>query len=469
MVTYRAHVGFLADCNPALIERNAAEFARMRDLLVSIESAVTCAKDGTIWESEHRERYDTRLADVGALTTGLSDGFGLARTALLRYADAVTQAKQHLRAGLHAEARLDKLVSSVATAFTRTAQQAEPMRRWEDIRDTTGFLDWVAEWGIDAEAIRDDANRAYAHADEAFSRARSVEATARQGCLAELKAAYETLPDFHGGDFHGGDFHGATDVVAQLIPLQTEATQARTDPNTHLPGSGRTTDTFFPGAGNIPVSPALNHLRTLLATLPVGVSSWHHEIVGDWSDEGRRGWITNNKQLIAAAATESGLPPDLIAAVAWKEVCGKPYILDDAAEGFRQAAESPWNPLTPEYLPEPLRGDPDEASYGPMAVQIRRGAEALGYDPGALTEPQRDEIRTALKDPAQNLFIASKHLADLKAESDFADLPAEQLAPQHYHELAARYNGGSNWQGDQAQDYGDDVIAHLGQAREALR
>ncbi|MGH3924697.1 MAG: hypothetical protein ACRDTT_17860 [Pseudonocardiaceae bacterium] len=55
--------------------RNAAEFARVRDLLVSVEPSVAKAKDGTVWESVSRERYDARLADVRNLVTGLSEGF----------------------------------------------------------------------------------------------------------------------------------------------------------------------------------------------------------------------------------------------------------------------------------------------------------------------------------------------------------------------------------------------------------
>jgi len=77
-----------------------------------------------------------------------------------------------------------------------------------------------------------------------------------------------------------------------------------------------------------------------------------------------------------------------------------------------------------------------------MAVQIRRAAEVLGYDPANLSDSQRAEIVSALKDPAQNMFITAKYLESLKAESDFADVPADQLALYQYEELAARYNGG---------------------------
>lgn len=430
----------------------------MRDLLDSVEPSVTRAKESTVWESVHREQYDARLADVRGLVTNLSGGFGTAGTALLRYADEVERAKRHLETGLAAEQKLDDLVSSVADAVTRTAQLAEPMRKWEDIRSTTGVLDVLAELGMDVDEIRDEATRAYEQADEAFSRAQSIEKDAREECLAKLKAAYETLPDFR-----GGDFKDAADVIGHITPLLDESAQARDDPHARLPGSGEKGD--FPGAGNAAVSPALQHIRNLLESLPEGEGYWLRDAVPG----GNEVWISDNKELINAAAAETGLPPDLIAGIAWKEVGEKPYFTDDVTEGVRRLAERDWFPIAPENLPGPFGGDKDETSYGPMAVQIRRGAEVLGYDPDNLSEQQRDEIRSALKDPAQNLFIASEYLANLKAESEFANVPADQMTPTQYRELAARYNGGPNWQGDHAQDYGRDFQEHLDEARKALR
>ena len=75
------------------------------------------------------------------------------------------------------------------------------MRKWEDIRLTTGVLDRIAELGMDVDKIRDEATHAYEQAEGAFSRALSTEKSAREECLAKLKAAYETLPDFRVGDF----------------------------------------------------------------------------------------------------------------------------------------------------------------------------------------------------------------------------------------------------------------------------
>ncbi|MGW3726862.1 hypothetical protein [Streptomyces sp. NPDC000851] len=103
------------------------------------------------------------------------------------------------------------------------------------------------------------------------------------------------------------------------------------------------------------------------------------------------------------------------------------------------------------------------------AAAVRRGAEVLGYDPDHLTDQQRGTVEEALQDPAQNIFIASEYLAQLKAESEFADVPAEEMTPAQYQELAARYNGGPYWQTDDAQAYGRGFTNNLDDARNALR
>jgi hypothetical protein len=152
----------------------------------------------------------------------------------------------------------------------------------------------------------------------------------------------------------------------------------------------------------------------------------------------------------------------MLAGIAYKEVGGKPMSLDDTTDWARRNLPS-W------ALPGPLAGNPNNTSYGPMAVQVRRAAESLGYDPEKLSEEQRNEIVASLKNPKENIFIAAQHISDLKKSSSFALTDPAAMTAQQGEELAARYNGGPNWQGSQAQDYAQDYAAHRDKAAEALR
>lgn len=93
----------------------------------------------------------------------------------------------------------------------------------------------------------------------------------------------------------------------------------------------------------------------------------------------------------------------------------------------------------------------------------------LGYDPDNLTDLQRSVVEESLQDPGHNIFIASGYLAQLKAESEFADVPPQEMTSAQYQELAARYNGGPYWESGKAQTYGHNFDRDLDNAREALR
>jgi hypothetical protein len=345
------------------------------------------------------------------------------------------------------------------TAITREAQEAEPMRQWEDMRDTTGVMDFFAELTMDVDDIRDDANRLHDAAGGDSHLAKITEHEAREICVHELKQAYDLLPDFRMG------FIQRVDVVSAIAELRREAAEASTNPLTRLPGSVPKQD-YSLLAGDDIVSPTLRDIRLQIANLPGAQDSY-------WSPpstaQDRADWIAANKEIIKAAARNSGLPPDMVAGIAWQEVGGQPGILDDMTDTIREQADSPLSPSAPESLPWRLGGDPDNTSMGPIAIQVRRGAEVLGYDPEHLTDQQRGTVETALQDPAQNIFIASEYLAQLKAEREFADVPAEEMTPAQYQELAARYNGGPYWETDDAQDYGRGFANNLNEARNALR
>lgn len=457
-MTYHEDVAYLDKCSPEQVDRNADEFKRVRDLLGEVEPASRQATR-TQWVGEARNQYDARLREARSLVTEMQEAFDTARGALRHYADELATAKRHYAHGKEVEAKLSDLIGTKGTAVTRTAQEAEPMRRWEDMRATTGVLDFVAEIGMDVDDIKDRANSLHDSTSEAFGRARRTEKEARALCLSRLKRAYEQLPEFFLGRTERADF------FRDLPDLLREAREARKVPLTHLPGSGPKRDSTS-AAGDRQISPALAAIRRELEGLPGAKDSY-------WSPPSnaaeRSEWITANKDVIKAAARRSGLPPDMVAGIAWQEIGGQPGILDDITDTTRQSFDSPLSPLAPENLPSRLGGDPDETSFGPIAIQVRRGAEVLGYDPDHLTEAQRNTVEDALQDPAQNICIASEYLAQLKAESEFADVPAEEMTPAQYQELAARYNGGPYWRSDDAQAYGRGFRNNLDEAGEALK
>ncbi|MCL7381306.1 hypothetical protein [Streptomyces sp. 35G-GA-8] len=460
-LSYRKDVEFLEGCNPALVERNADEFQRVRDMLVEVDEPAERAEKRTHWHSEGSRHYEARVAEARKLLTNMAEGYGKAGSTLRSYAYALETAKSHYSNGKANEQALADLISTKGTAITRKAQEAEPMRQWEDMRATTGVLDFFAELTMDVDDIKEEANRLHDAAGGDFYLAKTVEKEARDICVHGMKEAYDLLPEFRMGIVE------RVDVFSAIAAMRSEAQEARGNPLTHLPGTAPKQG-YAAQVGDGPVSPALRDIRMQVANLPAARD-------GYWdppsSDQERREWINANKEIIQAAARNSGLPADMVAGIAWQEIGGQPGFLDDITDTIREQADAPWgmSPVSPENLPWRLGGAPDETSFGPIAIQVRRGAEVLGYDPDNLTEHQRSVVEESLQDPGQNIFIASEYLAQLKAESEFANVPPEEMSPAQYQELAARYNGGPYWEGSDAQAYGRGFNNDLNNAREALR
>ncbi|GAA4856368.1 hypothetical protein GCM10023222_03220 [Saccharopolyspora cebuensis] len=457
-MAYYADVEFLSEVVPPMVERNADEFKRIHDLLESIKPSVRRAKEDTEWDGAGRDQYDARLGDVSGLVEALSAGFATARQALAGYAPELAKAKRLVEEGQATEQKLAAEIGKVAQAISRTAQEAEPMRQWEDIRATTGVFDWIAELGMDVDSIRDNAERFYEQTKGKFEEARTTEDFARKTCLTALKEAYGQLPDFR------ANAKDAAAIIEGVGDIAAEAEQARGDENVALPGSGPKTDVepFDPNAAQ---SPTLKRFQEIAAGMPEMENTPY---ISNFDD--RAGWISDNKEAIRTAAEEAGLPPELVAGIAWQEVGGKGRIWDDVVQGIRDAADSGGSPIAPENLPGRAGGEPDEVSYGALSIQVRRAAEVLGYDPENLSDDQREEVVTAAENPKTNLLISAQHLADIKARTDFADVPPDQMTPEHYAEIGARYNGGPNWATNpDAQAYGQTLNENMPKANEAMR
>lgn len=444
-VAYRSDVDFLELCNPPLIEQAGDEYRRLHILLDSCEDDFR--KAGHIdWQGEGREQYTARLKEATALGEHLAAAFRRVRNALYAYAKAVARAKHHFEEGQSTESRLADVISREGIPITSTARAAEPMRQWEDLRATTGFWDWAAEFFADPDEIREEAERYYNTTSDHYADALRVESEARKDCLAGIRVAFDSLPDFR-----GGSFTDATQLQGGVDALRRETKDAADDPHAQLFGTGAKTDSIPKVGPDVAISPAL--LRIKLKTAGLEADGNSHWLPSD-SDDERREYISTNKHLLRNAARDSGLPPEMVAGIAWKEVEGDPSWTDDAFPWARRNL--------------PFTGDQDMTSLGPMSIQVRRAAEVLGYDPENLSDQQRDEVTGALKDPAQNVYIASEYLAQLKAESGFADVAPEEMTREQMQELAARYNGGPYYQSEGAQRYGRQFDDHVGQAKEAL-
>jgi hypothetical protein len=445
-MAYRESVEFLADANPTLIDRSAAEFRRLHKLIESTDDAFR--KGAKVeWISEARDRYVKRLTEARDLAEALSEAFRKVAKALSTYADAVTTAKGYYKSGQHTEGKLTEVMSREASAITPTARAAEPLRQWEDLRDTSGFMDFFAELTVDVDAIREEAERYYNQTKDHYGDAIRVETEARVACLKDIKAAYLSLPDFR----------GTIPDPAQFLKhlggtFRAEARQAGDDPYVQLPGSGTKVDSIPRIGKDIYISEALYRIQTKVDGLPDAKGI--NYLLPSNSDERRRDYISANEALIRRAAQDSGLPPEMVAGIAWQEVEGDPAVQDDIAFEIRQVV--------------PGTDDPDKTSMGPLSIQIRRAAEVLGYDPNNLSDAQRQVVVDAVKDPGQNVFIASEYLAQLKAESEFADVPPGEMTRAQMQELAARYNGGPYYESAPAQDYGRGFDHKLDDAKEAL-
>lgn len=306
-VAYREDVEFLEAANPTLIERGAAEFTRLHMLIETTDDAFRKAA-AVDWQSEARVLYVKRMREAKELTDALSGGFRRAGKALSIYAEAVTTAKIHYASGKTAEGNLAAVMSQEATAITPTARAAEPLKQWEDLRGTTGVLDWFAEVAVDIDAIREEAERYYNQTKDHYADAHRVESQARETCTAELDAARRSIPTFNGPIKDAGQF------LAGLGPLQAEARQAADNPYAQLPGAGPKVDSIPTTGDSVVVNEMLMRIETRIDGLPdaKGNNYW---LVSN-SDESRREYISANTELIRAAAHDTGLPPEMIAGIA---------------------------------------------------------------------------------------------------------------------------------------------------------
>lgn len=463
-MAYWSDVKYIDESDPGLIDVNAEEFKRLVRLADTALPELASVKAGTEWDGAGRAGYDRKLDDATRLLQYLREAFATAGTALVDYVPEIRKAQGWLRDGVLLQNELAELLENYQSGHTQNFHGAEPLRQWEDLRESTGFRDWLSDPRTINDNVEHRATQLHDEIHRIFDDAKNIEENARSSCVPALRRAYALLPDYR------SDSDQANSIIERTPGLRQEMARAATSPDVRLSGLGQVPEYLDEAQVSAPVSAALQELRHWAAALPGGDVTWNASDsarwnigVGETEEEFKLHWLRDNREVIKAAAHQYGLPADVLGGIAYKEVGGKPLGLDSAADWSRHHL--------PDWVRDGTRleGPPDQTSYGPLAVQAGRAAEALGYDPESLSEQQRQEIVTSLENPKENIFIAAKHLSDLKQSSEFALTDPDQITPQQGQELAARYNGGSNWRGDQAQAYAQDYAAHRASAAEELR
>lgn len=183
------------------------------------------------------------------------------------------------------------------------------------------------------------------------------------------------------------------------------------------------------------LTPSHNEIRALGAKFPPakGTEQWTLPKAAVWAAGGsdihqfKRQWVRGYRDAIKAAARRFDLPAGLVAGTAYNEAGGDPLEIDRAAFTVRD-----------------LLGDNgrDRTSFGDVSIQLRRAAEALGYDLNRISSTQREQMIGSLQDPQTGIFVAAKHLSDLR-DLDFHGVPGRVLTRDQIEVIATRYNRGS--------------------------
>ncbi len=95
----------------------------------------------------------------------------------------------------------------------------------------------------------------------------------------------------------------------------------------------------------------------------------------------------------------------------------------------------------------------------------------MGYDPSKLTGEQRGLIIASLKNARENIFIAAKHLADLR-DVDFKAKSAAEMTLADIEVTATRFNRGPDLSLEKIKkntSYGKSIVRRADKISELLK
>ncbi|MBX7266919.1 hypothetical protein KIF24_13365 [Micromonospora sp. Llam7] len=197
-MAYRDAVKYIEEMKPGHVNVVAQECLNTRGIIREALPDLDGLRGRTEWVSDAAGLYEQRLRETIDLVEGLHDGFEKAGRAIADYVRAQTRAQELVADGITAEGQLRVLIAPIVATQSPVVRMSDALRAWHDLRATTGFTDWLIEFGAqdEIEEVRADADRLWQTATGAYDDAIRIETDARTEAVAQLTAAYRLLPDF---------------------------------------------------------------------------------------------------------------------------------------------------------------------------------------------------------------------------------------------------------------------------------
>lgn len=175
--------------------------------------------------------------------------------------------------------------------------------------------------------------------------------------------------------------------------------------------------------------------------------------------EYKNAWVAYNAEYIKCLSSQYGLPPLMLAGIAWKEVGGKPKSSDDFGFVIRSYDHYGTKAINKHFT---IYKHPSLTSFGSVSMQLRRAAPYLGIDAdyNDLTLDEMTTIIGELRSDAKNLELVCKHLVDL-CKVDYKGINPLTFNDEQISVVCTRYNRGPNLSLDQIKkntQYGNDII-----------
>lgn len=197
-MAYHDDVEYIEKMRPDFVDAVGEECLRTRGIIQQAMPTLSGLQGTVEWRSDAATLYEQRLRETVELVEGLHDGFDKAGLAITDYAQAQARAKALVADGVAAEGQLKSLISSIANTQSLVVRFSDALRQWNDLRSSTGALDWLAEITVrdKIDEVREQADALWYTATGVYDDAIRNESEARADAVARLASAYKMLPDF---------------------------------------------------------------------------------------------------------------------------------------------------------------------------------------------------------------------------------------------------------------------------------